>query len=369
MEKYSIRFNLKRKKGTMSAVNAVVRIDGKKTVLPTGISVLIDDWSVKKERCKKDTEKNYLLGEVRKFIETQVKRGQKLRKPGGTESVIEAVRERGEKIAANGNIKSGRQYETLAQNLIRYQEEKEIKCPSVGKVSQEYVQGFVHFLMKKNVANSHICKQVKSLITIVRRYGFNETVEKPQNKFQEKIYLTPKEIQKIAEVKDLSEENERIKDVFLIACYTALRFSDLAEGVRKDGFLHVIQKKTGQKVVLPISEKLERILDKYERVPRICNQYFNREIKKIAEKAGVTELVGITSYRGGKMIREEKRKCDIISSHTGRRSFATNAINAGIPHTHVMKFTGHRSMNAFMSYIRSDAQVSAILYQDHDFFK
>ena len=78
--------------------------------------------------------------------------------------------------------------------------------------------------------------------------------------------------------------------------------------------------------------------------------------------------VTITEHRGGKATELTGKKYEFISSHTARRTFATNAILAGIPASEVMKFTGHRTLSAFMQYIRTTAQEAAILYAEHPFF-
>jgi integrase len=54
------------------------------------------------------------------------------------------------------------------------------------------------------------------------------------------------------------------------------------------------------------------------------------------------------------------RFCDMLSSHTARRSFATNSYTAGIPISSIMTVTGHSSERNFRKYLGLQAQDRAI---------
>ena len=51
---------------------------------------------------------------------------------------------------------------------------------------------------------------------------------------------------------------------------------------------------------------------------------------------------------------------ELVSSHTARRSFATNAFNAGVPAITIMSVTGHLTESAFMKYIKTDPEAHAL---------
>ncbi|RYZ54771.1 MAG: hypothetical protein EOP49_04360 [Sphingobacteriales bacterium] len=68
-------------------------------------------------------------------------------------------------------------------------------------------------------------------------------------------------------------------------------------------------------------------------------------MKEAAKAAGLTEV--------GRLSTDPKAPlCDCISSHTCRRSFATNYYLQGFPTIDLMKITGHRQESAFMRYIK-----------------
>lgn len=76
-----------------------------------------------------------------------------------------------------------------------------------------------------------------------------------------------------------------------------------------------------------------------------------------------------TVFRKGKTFDTIYKTWQLISSHTGRRSFVTNTLSAGIPPYAVMKMTGHKTLKSFETYIKFTERDNAIKLLDHDFFK
>jgi len=134
--------------------------------------------------------------------------------------------------------------------------------------------------------------------------------------------------------------------------------------------VNISQTKTKHQVTLPVSQKLQAIIDKYQGkgIPKLSNQKLNKHVKEIVRTAGIVQQVTITEHRGGKMHVRKYAKWELVSSHTARRSFATNAVLSGIPALEVMKFTGHRSMASFLQYVRITGQETAVNYASHPFF-
>jgi len=196
----------------------------------------------------------------------------------------------------------------------------------------------------------------------------------------EHIYLTDGELESITKL-DLSKSPrlDRVRDLFLIGCYTALRFSDFtaikpeniittstgARAVKINTF------KTSQTVIIPIHPTVEAILAKYENhLPRaISNQKMNKYLKDIGEAAEIKTPVQITKTIGGARVQTSVPKYKKISSHTARRSGATNMFLAGVPSLAIMKITGHKTESVFMKYICIDEEVNANILMQHDYFK
>lgn len=172
------------------------------------------------------------------------------------------------------------------------------------------------------------------------------------------IYLTDDEIQAIADV-DCKEDQEleKVKDFFVIGCLTGLRFSDISrirpEYLDNEGFLNIRQKKTSGRIVVPLRKQVKAILNKYSGyAPDIDSFTFNRRIKELGDLAKLHQKVEIEHKRGTIKEAQLLEKYKLISSHTCRRSFCTNAYLNGIDVQLIMKISGHKSEKAFRRYLK-----------------
>lgn len=114
---------------------------------------------------------------------------------------------------------------------------------------------------------------------------------------------------------------------------------------------------------------MENLIDVEKVIDYLKNQKENDYIKEVAKKAGINKIVKIKEYRGGKEIEQYFEKWELVTTHTARRSFATNAMLAGIPITEIMKMGGWKSISSFAKYIRTTQIETALQYANHDFFK
>ncbi len=253
----------------------------------------------------------------------------------------------------------------------------------------EFYYKFVAFLTEEcgiydNAVGKHI-KNLKAILNDATERGFNTNYDFRKKKFRtfrstaDSVYLTLPEIKKIYTL-DLTCRPglERVRDLFLIGCYTGLRFSDLsrispANLLQKDDkyYISIRTQKTGHQVMIPLNSVAVDIIQRYnEQVPpAIANQKFNEYLKEIGEKAGLTHEIQVTRMKGGMMITRTEFKYNLITTHTARRSFATNAFLSGVPALAIMKITGHKSESAFMAYIKAGQEENAITLTNHNFFQ
>lgn len=192
------------------------------------------------------------------------------------------------------------------------------------------------------------------------------------------IYLNEKELKKIIEL-DLSDNPKRdnARNLFLIGAYTGLRVSDF-NGLSKSNiseingkrFFKVIVKKTGKYLPIPIHPIVEEILKKKNgELPKYMpEQQINLELKKIGSEAKLNDDIVIKKVKGGKEIIENKKKYELISNHSGRRSFCTNAYFAGMPPLDIMAISGHTSEKVFLNYIRITEDERALKISENSFF-
>ncbi len=182
----------------------------------------------------------------------------------------------------------------------------------------------------------------------------------------ESIYLNEKELAEIYRL-DLSNNKEldEIRDVFIVGCYTGLRYSDLSTLNSEhidllEGNIHIKQRKVHKAVVIPMIDYVPDILKKYDYdLPKIPNYRFNERIKELGEKTKLNQKVEIVRKKGNNRVSDVYKKWELISSHTCRRSFCTNMYLSGFPAEELMKISGHKSPSAFMRYIKIDNQEAA----------
>ena len=90
--------------------------------------------------------------------------------------------------------------------------------------------------------------------------------------------------------------------MFLIGCYTGLRWSDygnLKEVNIKDGFIEKQVDKTDEYIKIPILPQVKEIMDRYpEGLPRISNQKINKYLKVLCKSAGLNDNIEINMHYG-----------------------------------------------------------------------
>ena len=184
----------------------------------------------------------------------------------------------------------------------------------------------------------------------------------------EKIYLTFEELSRIEEINsdELTSSLYNAKDWLIISCYSGQRISDFMRFTDKqirieDGkhLLEFTQMKTSKLTTIPIHPKILEILKKRNgKFPyKISDQKYNDFIKKVCELAEINQPT-----KGSKMKETEEgsgiyrkqsgtyKKHELVTSHIGRRSFATNFYGK-IPTTYLIYITGHSTESMFLNYI------------------
>jgi len=235
----------------------------------------------------------------------------------------------------------------------------------------------------KNTVGKNI-KNLKVFLNAASEIGINKNMIYKSLKFKklteetDKIYLEEEEILKLYRLDlSLNPQYEYICNLFIISCYTGLRYQDLTNIQKanfysgKEGwFLNKRTQKTNEQVIVPLKTLIVKILEKYDFTlnHKISNQYSNRVLKELGFLAKIdTELIMNESI-GGKLVAKSYKKFELISWHCARRSFATNSYKAGIPSRQIMKLTGHKTEQAFSKYIRITKFENAELLSSYKFF-
>lgn len=262
--------------------------------------------------------------------------------------------------------------ETLADRYISYLE-------SVG---------YMKYTLDKHIS------LFKTIVGVAERQGLHNNhlaasyLKSPQIREEDKakeIYLTKDELSALYEM-PLEGFEEQVRDVFLIGCFTAMRFSDYSR-IKKEniGFtnsgtkvIRIKQEKTAGTVVIPIlDERLETLLKKYDyNVPEVLDQSLNRTIKEICKRLSETvsslgkeerTVLNLKERRSEMEARKKgielfkydeqgfpiRPRWELVASHTARRSCITNMyLSKKFSVQQMMSVSGHKTETMFYKYVK-----------------
>jgi len=285
------------------------------------------------------------------------------------------------------NPNTVRTYVTTFKHLQSYAHSNKIYLDYTS-ITLNFYSSFVNYLMNdlqlsQNTIGKHI-QVFKTFMNEATDRGFNKRLDFRGRKFKrlaepvESIYLNKEELEQIRFL-NLSEKPtlERVRDLFIIGCYTGLRYSDFTkirpENVKlEEGgtYINILTQKTSTKVVIPLNPIVISILKKYDGfIPApLSNQKMNKYLKTIGEMAGLNSKISITRTKGGIKTKTAIPKYNLIHTHSCRKSFATNAFLAGVPTLAIMKITGHTTENQFLKYVKISEEENANNLINHKFF-
>lgn len=283
-------------------------------------------------------------------------------------------------------ISTIRKLKNLQDRFSQYQKKKK-KTFLIQDINAKTLVDFKNFLMVDcDLMETTANRFIKNLKTVIFDAETNGIIINHQvrgfsigsTNTEYKVFLSFDELEQIKKVQTLNKDWTTAKDWLVMGCYLGQRASDLLRMTKKmiytkidsDGnvyrFIEIKQQKTGEKVVIPLHDEVEVILEKYNGdfpstfadLPDSNAALFNRHLKKVCELAGLNETIN------GKVYNEEKKKNEIVktekynlvSSHVCRRSFATNFYgNKMFTTPQLMSITGHKTESMFLNYIGKTA--------------
>ena len=251
--------------------------------------------------------------------------------------------------------------------LERFQETVR-KTFKISDANLDFVSQFNSYCIEEGYGQNTISRAVKYFKTVcyhAQSNGVETSFQLKSIKIKpesiDKVILSKDELKSIADISLENEYLDNARDWLLISCETAQRISDFMRFdknsiVTRDGdtYIEFTQVKTSKLMVMPLNEVVNKILEKRSGdFPRkISDQKFNKYIKEVCQLAGLTQII-----KGSKLDANTKRKVkgefpkyELVTSHIGRRSFATNYYGI-IPTSLLIAATGHKSEKEFLGYI------------------
>ncbi len=265
-----------------------------------------------------------------------------------------------------GKIKRTRD---MVAEFLKYSKRKNLKF---NELNQQFASDFGTYMIEiRKYAKNYVSNTLK-FIRIVANHAerngikLNPQIKLVKSKLEKTIFqiLTFEELETIENHVFENEDFDNVRDWLLISCYTGQRISDFmrfeldmfSKSKNKDGkefyFLNFTQDKTEEILQLPVHPKVLKILDKrgFEFPKKYYTDKYNKLVKKVCKEIGVEDKCFGGVQKEGRKAFDTYSKHELITSHIGRRSFASN--NYGkIPTPLLMKATGHKSEAMFLRYI------------------
>ena len=171
-----------------------------------------------------------------------------------------------------------------------------------------------------------------------------------KKKAKEVDFLSAQEVDAIRKKKMPNERLERVKDLFLFQCFTALSYCDMASLVPEDfqqnqfGQIYIEKCRAKTKVLFctVLFEDAIDIAKKYNfHLPVISNQRYNGYLKEIADLCGIEKT---------------------LHTHLGRHTAGCYLLNRGLPIEVVSKIMGHTNtrMTRHYAHLIRDTVFSSI---------
>lgn len=152
-------------------------------------------------------------------------------------------------------------------------------------------------------------------------------------------FLNDNELERLKKYRFASIRLQEVADLFLFQCYTGLSYADLFDfdinknietDIKGRQWIIKNRNKNGHESVLPFSSNAKMLIEKYNnKFPVISNQKYNAYLKEIGEILGFTIK---------------------LTTHIGRKTFGTIALNEGYSIESVSRMLGHSSIKTTQSH-------------------
>ncbi|UOK41641.1 MULTISPECIES: tyrosine-type recombinase/integrase [Flavobacterium] len=275
-----------------------------------------------------------------------------------------------------------RRCNVIKNKLEKYENDNKTKI-LIENVNDNFRNAFLDFQFKQKYSLSTIRRElvfIKTICTHAKKKGlivsleledFSKEIKRDnlENANKTFVYLNDNDLKKLENINPnrLTKTLEDVKNWLLISCYIGQRISDFmrfdTSMIRVQNnikYIDFTQVKTGHKVSIPLDSKILRILeDNNNQFPKpISDVKYNEYVKEVCRIAKIDDVItgGKVSNLGTeknpiwrKEVKEYK-KYELVSSHIGRRSFATN--NFGKIPTSILKtLTGHKTEKMLLNYV------------------
>lgn len=237
------------------------------------------------------------------------------------------------------------------------------------KVNEKWFAKFIAFCHKQHLTNNSIKPLVtilKNAMILAQKTGeqvppdyLNFAIKQHQT---ERVAHTQDELMMLIGYRQVATGTElNVLNMYLVACFTGLRWSDVTNlkwsNVKENVITWRAIKTKDRKDVL-MHAIVKQILDFYKGTfldqvfPDLSEQDANKKIKKICEKLGMDERVQRVRYVGSKRVEENLFKWQAVTFHTARHTHAVISLELGMDLVTLQDNLGHQDPKTTRIYAK-----------------
>lgn len=263
-----------------------------------------------------------------------------------------------------------KRYKNIKNMLENFEEAKKFKL-TFSKIDHAFHREFTTYCMDDlGHINNTYARNLGLFKTFMfwakkNKYTFNDTFtefKKVERVITNQVALTIEDIEKLLNHDFQSKKLEKVRDVFVFACVTGMRFGELSLITKSnvtDSEILLKEDKDTNKAArnIPLTSISKFLLSKYDYIlPLIANQKQNKYIKDVFEELEYTHKIQKVTTKGKENIKEDLFFYDRISTHTARRTFITMMKRQGKSDKLIASITGHTDMKTLNQYYQVDSE-------------
>lgn len=278
---------------------------------------------------------------------------------------VEVNHRTGRVVAQATLLSYGQAYNRIAQF------ERERRKITWDGLDLDWYREFLTWCAQKELSVNTTGSTIKVLKVVLREAeseGYPVNPAYKSSKFKKvkepssRIALTTADIEKLVTV-ELNGLMAELRDIFVFACFTALRFRDwekIPEMLQRDvGMVELSrQYKTSKPALIPVRNSVMPLAQRFaegfkyhDPFPRNV-QTVDERLKVVARKAGLMEMVRQEITRGGVRVTTHVPKWQLVGTHTARRTFATLTYLSGFNGRDLAHIMGLSSENELRTYMK-----------------
>lgn len=288
----------------------------------------------------------------------------------------QSIKNKGQDVSETGTLPGTKDFKSCLNLLKDFEYDNFLSSPiQLKDIDDRFISDLIEYCYEErvsdeehkyktqgNLVNKTIQKRIDCLFQYLRIITDNHLpngIKKPHLDVidREIIRLDKEEIQQLKDLSLTNPQEQKVRDYFLFLCFTGLRFSDFYKLDRTyyneaGNYIKLKSNKTFSDCQIPLHPIALEIAQRYNwNFHDYTNQALNRALRVLFEKYNLyTEDVTMEYMQKGRKTYTKKKR-DLISCHSGRRTFISRMIENGADIYDVMSCTGHKKVDTLKFYI------------------